>query len=107
MFRGPNRGVWHAYHTNVSTCIVNSIQQSAAISTFANIGGLNYRTYEAFVELRRTKKSVVFYQYFQTPVLCKQFFGCQYVRRWFFFWNPILGKSPACKDSTFGRESPN
>jgi hypothetical protein len=32
-------------------------QENSAIRGFANIGGLNYRIYEAFIGLRRTKKS--------------------------------------------------
>ena len=71
--------MWRAYHINASTRIVNSIQE---IRTFANIGGLNYKIYEAFVEFRRCPRGFV-------------------------LWNSILSKSQACKDSRFGRELPN
>ena len=48
--------MWRAYHINASTRIVNSIQE---IRTFANIGGLNYKIYEAFVEFRRCPRRFV------------------------------------------------
>jgi hypothetical protein len=68
--------MWRAYHINAPTRIVNSIQQ---IRTFANIGGLNYKIYEAFVEFRRTKKSVVFINLLKLR-FCPSNFRCQYVR---------------------------